>query len=67
VVAGILGVLIEAKHQGLITQVKPILDALINEADFWVSERLYRHVLQTVEGEPRSWWDELTLAVSVFS
>jgi uncharacterized protein len=46
---GILGVLIEAKHQGLITQVKPILDALINEADFWVSERLYHRVLQTVE------------------
>ncbi len=45
---GILGVLIEAKHRGLIPQVKVVLDDLITNAEFWVSERLYRHVLQTV-------------------
>lgn len=45
---GILGVLIEAKHQGLITEVKAVLDDLIINAEFWISERLYRYVLQTV-------------------
>jgi hypothetical protein len=45
---GILGVLIEAKQRGLLTQIKPILDALIYEADFWISERLYHRVLESV-------------------
>lgn len=43
---GILGILIEAKNKGLITEVKPLLDALINEAGFWVAEPLYNSVLQ---------------------
>lgn len=43
---GILGVLVEAKSQGLITEVKPLLDALINQAGFWVAEPLYNRVLQ---------------------
>jgi predicted nucleic acid-binding protein len=45
---GILGVLIEAKHRGFVAEVKPVLDSLINNAEFWVSERLYRRVLQVV-------------------
>ncbi|MCU0570866.1 MAG: DUF3368 domain-containing protein [Oculatellaceae cyanobacterium Prado106] len=40
--------LIEAKQRGLLTQIKPILDALIYEADFWISERLYHRVLESV-------------------
>jgi uncharacterized protein len=32
---GILGILVEAKSQGLIAEVKPLLDALLNEAGFW--------------------------------
>jgi predicted nucleic acid-binding protein len=47
---GLIGVLIEAKHQGLIGQVRPLLDALRDVAGFWVSQRLYRRVLQD-EGE----------------
>lgn len=47
---GVLGILIEAKYRGLITQVKPLLDELIRTADFWVSARLYSHVLQ-IAGE----------------
>ncbi|MEQ8542339.1 MAG: DUF3368 domain-containing protein [Coleofasciculus sp. D1-CHI-01] len=43
---GVLGILIEAKYRGLITQVKPLLDELIRTADFWVSDRLYSRVLQ---------------------
>ena len=46
---GILGILVEAKSQGLITKVKPLLDALINQAGFWVAESLYNRVLQIVD------------------
>ncbi len=45
---GILGILIEAKGQELILEVKPLLDALINRAGFWVTEPLYNRVLQLV-------------------
>jgi len=31
---GILEILVEAKRQDLITEVKPLLDALINDAGF---------------------------------
>ncbi len=43
---GILGILVEAKGQGLILEVKPLLDALIHQAGFWVAEPLYKRVLQ---------------------
>ncbi len=43
---GILGVLIEAKQRGLIPSVKSVLDNLINQAEFWVTEALYNRVLQ---------------------
>ncbi|MUG91054.1 DUF3368 domain-containing protein [Scytonema sp. UIC 10036] len=45
---GVLGILVEAKSQGLIAEVKPLLDALINEAGFWVATPLYNSVLQLV-------------------
>ncbi len=47
---GLIGVLIEAKHRGLIPVVKPVLDALRHEAGFRVSEALYHRVLED-EGE----------------
>lgn len=43
---GLLGVLIEAKQQGYLGAVKPILDDLITRAGFWVSQPLYERVLQ---------------------
>jgi predicted nucleic acid-binding protein len=46
---GILGILIEAKHQGLIPAVKPLLNALINQAGFWIAAPLYERILQVVE------------------
>ncbi|MFN6528248.1 DUF3368 domain-containing protein [Nostoc sp. ChiSLP03a] len=46
---GILGILVEAKSQKLIFAVKPLLDALINQAGFWVAEPLYMRVLQLVD------------------
>lgn len=45
---GILGILVEAKSQGLIAEVKPLLNALVNEAGFWVAESLYNSILQLV-------------------
>ena len=44
-VTGVLGVLVEAKHQHLLAAVRPVLDALRNEAGFWISDDLYRRVL----------------------
>ena len=47
---GVVGVLIEAKHKGLVQALQPLLDALRNLAGFRVSEALYWRVLQD-EGE----------------
>jgi hypothetical protein len=47
---GLIGVLVEAKRKGLISAVKPHLDALRDAAGFRVSDVLYTRVLQD-EGE----------------
>ena len=47
-VTGVMGVLMEAKRQHLLTTVRPVMDALRNEAGFWISDTLYRHVLDQV-------------------
>ena len=47
---GPIGVLVEAKHKGLVGGIQPLLDALRDVAGFWVSEALYRRVLED-EGE----------------
>jgi uncharacterized protein len=43
---GILGILLEAKRRGLIVAVKPLLDALIHQAGFWVADALYNRVIE---------------------
>jgi hypothetical protein len=43
---GILGILIEARDQKLISTVKALLDRLENEANFWISPGLRLRVLQ---------------------
>jgi uncharacterized protein len=45
-ITGVLGVLLEAKRQGLIVVVKPLMDQLINEVEFWISRPVYETVLQ---------------------
>jgi predicted nucleic acid-binding protein len=45
-ITGILGVLLAAKRQALIAAVRPIVDALIQQANFRVSAQLYEEVLQ---------------------
>lgn len=47
-ITGILGILIEAKRQGLILLVKPSLDDLIYTAKFWVNPSLYNRILSIV-------------------
>jgi hypothetical protein len=46
---GLLGVLLEAKRKGFMSEVKPVLDDLIAKAGFWVSSHLYSRVLQAAE------------------
>lgn len=46
-VIGLLGVLLEAKHRGFISAIKPLLDDLTNHAGFWISPQLYSYVLQS--------------------
>lgn len=43
---GILGVLVDARNQRLIADVKTMLDRLESEAGFWISLDLRQHVLQ---------------------
>lgn len=45
---GTLGILILAKQNQIIPQVKPLLDAMMTEAQYWVNESLYDNVLQAV-------------------
>lgn len=45
-ITGVLGVLLEAKRQGVIFAVKPLMDQLINQVEFWVDRQLYKTVLQ---------------------
>jgi predicted nucleic acid-binding protein len=46
-VIGLLGALLVAKHQGIISAIKPILDLLRSTVGFRVSNELYARVLQT--------------------
>lgn len=48
---GLIGVLIEAKHKGLIGDVKPYLNALRDVAGFRIRDVLYTRVLQDEEEE----------------
>ncbi|MFQ5708190.1 MAG: DUF3368 domain-containing protein [bacterium] len=50
---GVLGIIVGAKHKGLIQAVTPLLDDLIARAGFWVSKNLYNRVVQ-VSGEKDS-------------
>jgi hypothetical protein len=44
-----LGVLVEAKHRGLVTAVKPVLDDMIAKAGFWVGSDLYARAPREVQ------------------
>lgn len=46
---GILGVLLAVKRRGLIPVIRPLLDRLIDEANFRISDRLYNETLALAE------------------
>jgi predicted nucleic acid-binding protein len=46
-VIGVLGVLLEAKHRGIIESVSPLLDQLQNKYQFFIGEQLRRQVLRS--------------------
>ncbi len=47
-VTGVLGILTAAKRNDLIPEVKPLLDALVEQVGFWIDMQLYTEVLQVV-------------------
>jgi len=47
---GLIGILVEAKHKGMMSAVKPHIDALRDMAGFHIRDALYVRVLQD-EGE----------------
>lgn len=48
-VMGTLGILLLAKNNQTIPEVRPLLDAMINTAQYWVSDTLYQQVLRQAE------------------
>ena len=45
-ITGIIGLLIQAKHEGLISSLEEEMDRLREEGSFWIQEGLYRRVLE---------------------
>lgn len=45
-ITGVLGVLLMAKQQQLIADVRSSMDSLITQAGFWIGDELYQRVLQ---------------------
>lgn len=48
-IIGLLGVVAAAKHAGLITKAKPLLDDLIQVARFWIGPQLYAEALAQLD------------------
>ncbi len=44
---GLLGVLVDAKKRGNLSAIKPVVDALISKAGFWIDAELYKRILET--------------------
>lgn len=44
-IIGVLGVLVRAKSERLIPEVRPLMDQLRSEAEFWVADNTYRMIL----------------------
>ena len=53
-ITGLLGVLLEGKTRGFVVAVKPLMNKLIENSTFWISQLLYDKILllaQEKEGE----------------
>lgn len=49
---GVIGILIRANQEGIIELLRPELDKLLQQAGFWIAEKLYHQALESV-GEMR--------------
>ena len=47
-IIGVIGILIVAKKQAIVKEVKPLLDSLISEAGFRISRKLYEYILTEI-------------------
>jgi uncharacterized protein len=47
-IMGLLGLLVDLKQKGHLAAVKPVIQQLIQQANFWISSELFYHVLQAV-------------------
>ncbi|MFM2225038.1 MAG: hypothetical protein RJA07_1240 [Bacteroidota bacterium] len=43
---GFLGVLLQAKSMGFINEIKPLIQFLMNEHNYWISEKIFNEVLR---------------------
>lgn len=50
-ISGLLGVLISAKQQSLISEIKPLIDLLQNDIGFRLNPKLYIEILKIVDEE----------------
>lgn len=48
-ILGLLGILVQAKQEGLINEIRPLLDQLRFEIGFRISKQLYREVLRLAQ------------------
>ncbi len=48
-VTGIIGLLIQVKHEGLISSLEEEMDRLREQGNFWIQDALYRRVLEADE------------------
>lgn len=53
-ITGILGILLAAKHQSLLTEVRPVVNALIQKANFRISPQLHNEVLKLAGEQTQS-------------
>lgn len=47
-IIGLVGILIRAKEANLIENVRPILDQLITEANFYIGEKFYQQIIENL-------------------
>lgn len=48
-ILGLVGVLVQAKRKGLLQEIRPLLDRLRSEAEFFISDALYIRVCKDVD------------------
>lgn len=48
-VIGVVGILLLAKRVGLISEIRPVLDALVEDVGFRLNRRLYQHTLELAD------------------